>query len=69
MIFKKSQTVSSSVILYIMKENFSNDYFSKDLNLDVQMWKKKSALELMKYSLWSNLEDEILDSFCLHVER
>lgn len=40
MILKKSQTVSSSVILYIMKENFSNDYFSKDLNLDVQMWKK-----------------------------
>ena len=57
MIFKKSQTVSSSVILYIMKENFSNDYFSMGLNLDVQMWKKKSALELMKYSLWSNLED------------
>ena len=41
MIFKKSQTVSSSVILYIMKENFSNDYFSMGLNLDVQMWKKK----------------------------
>ena len=41
MIFKKSQTVSSSVILYIMKENFSNDYFSKDLNLDVQRWGKK----------------------------
>lgn len=35
MTLKKSQTVSSSIILYIMKENFPNDYFSKDLNLDV----------------------------------
>lgn len=40
MTLKKSQTVSSSIILCIMKENFSNDYFSKDLNLDVQMWGK-----------------------------
>lgn len=31
-------------------------------------YEKKCALELMKYSLWSNLEEKELDSFRLHLE-
>lgn len=43
-------------------------HFDKDLNWDVQILKKKSALALMKYSLWGNPGEEVVDSFRLHIK-
>lgn len=69
LVLKKS-AVRNTIILCITKEEtiFPIKILIRILIGYVQIWKKKRALELMKYSLWSNLEEEELDSFRLHLE-